>query len=166
MLSLDPADGVAPVLVLAIGNPSRGDDALGPLAAQRLEALGLPGVEILTDFQLQVEHALDLLGRRLVVFIDATASGEAPFELGPLEAAADFGYTSHSLSPASVLGTYCRLSGNVPPPSLLLAVRGHAFELGVPLSSAAADNLQAALAALAPCLRDACPRPLAKPMTA
>ena len=28
----------APVLVLAVGNPSRGDDAIGPLLAERLEA--------------------------------------------------------------------------------------------------------------------------------
>jgi len=61
MLSLQPPPDAAPVLVLAVGNPSRGDDALGPLAAQRLAALELSGVEVLTDFQLQVEHALDLL---------------------------------------------------------------------------------------------------------
>jgi hypothetical protein len=48
-----------PILVFAWGNPSRGDDALGPLFAERIEALGLPGVECLTDFQLQVEHALE-----------------------------------------------------------------------------------------------------------
>ena len=155
MLSLQPPPGVAPVLVLAIGNPSRGDDALGPLAAQRLGELALPGVEVLTDFQLQVEHALDLLGRSLVVFIDAAASGNAPFELRPLEAAADARHTSHSLSPAAVLDTYRRLTGNEPPPALLLAVRGHDFELGAPLSCGASSNLRAALAALTPSLHDA-----------
>jgi len=112
--------------VLAVGNPSRGDDALGPLAAERLAALALPGVEVLTDFQLQVEHALDLLGRRLIVFVDAAASGAAPFELRPLapaaqvspaapglprsatsygsrnlSSAADASFSSHSLSPAA-----------------------------------------------------------------
>ncbi|MBL8482901.1 MAG: Ni/Fe hydrogenase, partial [Rhodocyclaceae bacterium] len=44
--------------MFAWGNPGRGDDALGPLFAERIEALDLPGVECLTDFQLQVEHAL------------------------------------------------------------------------------------------------------------
>jgi len=155
MLSLQPPPGVAPVLVLAIGNPSRGDDALGPRAAQRLAALALPGVEVLTDFQLQVEHALDLLGRRRVVFIDAAASGSAPFELRPLAPAADARHSSHSLSPAAVLEAYRRLTGSEPPPSRLLAIRGHDFELGAPLSSAAAAYLQAALAALTPSLRDA-----------
>jgi Ni,Fe-hydrogenase maturation factor len=31
---------IAPLLVLAVGNPSRGDDALGPALAERLEAAG------------------------------------------------------------------------------------------------------------------------------
>ena len=163
MLSLHPPPDVAPVLVLAIGNPSRGDDALGPLAAQRLAELALP-VEALTDFQLQVEHALDLLGRSLVVFIDAAASGVAPFELRPLLPAADASHTSHSLSPAAVLDAYRRLTGAEPPPARLLAIRGHDFELGAPLSRAAAANLQAALSALMLGLGDALPaRPRATP---
>jgi len=157
MLSLQPPPGVAPLLVLAIGNPSRGDDALGPLAAQRLAELALPGVEVLTDFQLQVEHALDLLGRSEAVFIDAAATGEAPFELRPLAPAADARHTSHSLSPSAVLEAYRRLTGEEPPPSRLLAIRGHDFELGAPLSVAAAANLEAALAALAPILPRALP---------
>ena len=155
MLTLQPPPDVAPVLVLAIGNPSRGDDALGPLAAQELDALALPGVEVLTDFQLQVEHALDLLGRSEVVFVDAAAGGEAPFELRPLAAAADDRHTSHSLSPSAVLEAYRRLTGGPPPPSRLLAIRGHEFGLGAPLSGAASANLRAALTSLTPHLRQA-----------
>jgi hydrogenase maturation protease len=155
MLSLQPPADVAPVLVLAIGNPSRGDDALGPLAAEQLAELALTGVEVLTDFQLQVEHALDLLGRSEVVFIDAAASGEAPFELRPLAPAADASHSSHSLSPAAVLDAYRRLTGGEPPPSRLLAIRGHEFELGAPLSRAASANLRAALSSLTTYLREA-----------
>jgi hydrogenase maturation protease len=155
MLSLQPPPGVAPVLVLAIGNPSRGDDALGPLLARELAAAALPGVEVLTDFQLQVEHALDLLGRRVVVFVDAAAGGGAPFELGPLAPAADARHSSHSLSPAAVLDAYRRLTGGEPPPSRLLAIRGHEFELGAPLSRAASANLRAALSSLTTYLREA-----------
>ncbi len=153
MLSLQPPPGMAPVLVLAIGNPSRGDDALGPLAAQRLAVLGLPAIEVLTDFQLQVEHALDLLGRELVVFIDAAVSGDAPYELTSIAPAADSSHSSHSLSPAAVLDACIRLTGSDPPPSRLLAIRGYDFELGAPLSDEAAANLDAALAAIVTVLR-------------
>jgi hydrogenase maturation protease len=149
MLSLEAPTHVAPVLVIAIGNPGRGDDALGPLAAQRLAALGLPGVDVLTDFQLQVEHALDLLGRSSVVFVDAAASGTESFALTPLAPAADASCGSHRLSPAAVLDTYQRLTGAPPPPAHLLAIRGHDFALGAPLSAAAAANLDVAVAALA-----------------
>jgi hydrogenase maturation protease len=166
MLSLQPSADAAPVLVLAIGNPSRGDDALGPLAAQRLAGLALPGVEVLTDFQLQVEHALDLLGRSQVIFIDAAASGEAPFELRPLLAAAEARHTSHSLSPAAVLDAYRRLTGAEQPPAQLLAIRGHEFELGAPPSRAASANLRAALAALAPRLRETLSRVREPPLPA
>lgn len=155
MLSLAPQPAVAPVLVLAVGNLSRGDDALGPLAALRIEALHLAGVETLTDFQLQIEHALDLLGRRSVVFIDAAVNGRTPFELTPLAPAAHRCCGSHRLSPAAVLDTYLRLTGTAPPPAWLLAIRGQSFELGAPLTAAAAAHLEAALAALTAHLRAA-----------
>ena len=138
----------APVLVLAVGNPSRGDDALGPLLAERVEAAELAGIEVIVDFQLQVEHALDLVGRDLVIFVDAGTSTPAPFVLEPVEPAADFLHTSHALSPQAVLATYRRLHGVAPPHSLLLCVRGESFELGESLSASAALHLEAAWAEL------------------
>ena len=148
MQLLRTADGVAPVLVVGIGNPSRGDDAIGPLAIDRLEALGLPGVELLTDFQLQVEHALDLIGRREVVFVDATVAGEGPWTFEPLTPAPEQGATTHGFAPAAVLDVYRQYTDAPPPQAHVLAVRGYAFELGAPLSTAAAQNLDAALAML------------------
>jgi hydrogenase maturation protease len=142
---LNPGPGIAPRLIIGIGNPSRGDDAIGPLAIERLEALKLPGAELLTDFQLQVEHALDLIGRREVVFIDATASGATPFSFELAAPAADASATSHALSPAAVLAAFLRVTDAPLPPAFVLAVRGYDFELGAPMSAAAARNLDAAL---------------------
>lgn len=134
----------APLLIFAYGNPSRGDDALGPLLLERLEALDIPEVELLTDFQLQVEHAIDLQGRERVLFIDASVSCSPPFALSRLAPAKDSSFTSHAMSPAAVLQASLELYGEVPP-AWLLAVRGEHFELGEPLSPAAAANLEAAL---------------------
>jgi len=142
----------AATLVVGIGNPSRGDDALGPLALERLSQMQLAGVELLTDFQLQVEHALDLEGRSEVIFIDASVESHAPFDFAPVEATADASATTHALSPAALLDTYRRLIGR-PPPARVLAIRGYAFELGEPLSERAANNLEAAVAMLAARLR-------------
>lgn len=130
--------------MLAVGNPSRGDDAIGPELAARLEAAALPDVEVISEFQLQVENALDLVGRERVIFVDAGTGTPAPFELRRVEAYADFLHTSHSLSPEAVLATYRRVTGAEPPEAWLFCVRGESFELGEPLSDPAQANLEAA----------------------
>jgi hydrogenase maturation protease len=131
----------APVVVFAIGNPSRGDDAIGPELAARLEAEGLANVEVIADFQLQIEHALDLEGRRLAVFVDAAVNVAPPYEVSAVQACRDPSHTSHALSPAAVLETFERCTGRAAPPAWILAVRGEHFELGEGLSVAASANL-------------------------
>ena len=133
-----------PLLIFAYGNPSRGDDALGPLLIEKLQILNLEGIEILTDFQLQVEHAYDLQGRERVLFIDASVSCEAPYTFSRLFAQKDPSYTTHVMSPMAVMHVYQELYGD-PPPSYLLQVRGESFELGESLSPQAEVNLQSSL---------------------
>lgn len=143
----------APVLFLGWGNPSRGDDALGPLLCDRLEALLAEQgqlaarVEVQQDFQLQVEDAMDVADRALVVFIDASISVAPPYSLNPVVPKDDASPGSHALSPAAVLSTTCKIMGAAPP-AVLLAVRGETFELGAPLSALATENLEAAWALL------------------
>jgi hydrogenase maturation protease len=134
----------APILVFGWGNPSRGDDALGPLFVERIEAMKLPDVECLTDFQLQVEHALDLRGRQRVLFVDASID-TATIAATRIEPARDATFTSHAISPQSVMQTYVDIEKAAPPPCWLLAVGGRSFELGEPLSEQAEVNLEAAL---------------------
>jgi hydrogenase maturation protease len=133
------------LLVLGIGNPSRGDDALGPAFVERAAGIAGEDVELLTDFQLQIEHALDLEGRRGVLFVDASTIAKAPFELVRITAKDDRSHTTHAMTPEAVLGTYERVVGD-PPEAWLLAIRGERFELGDPLSDEARANLDAALA--------------------
>jgi hydrogenase maturation protease len=141
----------APVLVFGYGNPSRGDDALGPAFLERLEALRRthplwPEVELLTDFQLQVEHALDMRGRERVLLVDASLAAPAPFSYARIFPKAGIAYTTHELTPAALLDVYERVTGKAPPPSFLLGIHGERFELGEPISRAAARNLDAAVA--------------------
>lgn len=147
-------DPVAPLLVFGWGNPSRGDDALGPLfIEQLLEHLGalpaataLLGVECLTDFQLQVEHALDLVGRQQVLFVDASLDCAAPFQVTRLQPARDASFSTHAMSPQALLQVYRDLQGVEPPLCLMLAIRAERFELGEAPSACALSNLAAALA--------------------
>jgi len=146
----EPRGGIAPVLVFACGNPSRGDDALGPafvdrVAARFADAVGAGELELLTDFQLQAEHALDLVGRDQIVFVDASVSCAAPFAWVPVQPSREVGYTTHVMSPAAVLATYVLVEGSDPPPAHVLAIRGERFELGEGLSVAAQAHLDAAI---------------------
>ena len=136
----------ASTLVFAWGNPARGDDTLGPLFAEAIEALQLPDVECLTDFQLQVEHALDLQGRQRVLFVDASLSAPAPFGVQTLAPLHDESFSSHAMSPAAILQVYCDVLKRPPPPAQLLAIQGVQWELGIAPSATARANLAAALA--------------------
>jgi hydrogenase maturation protease len=139
---------VPPVLVLGWGNLSRGDDALGPLcvAALRdtLPAHLVDHVEFLDDYQLQIEFALDLIGRTRILFIDASLNCVEPFEVHTAVARRDSTISSHALSPEALLQVFVDLQGHVPPPATVLAIRGAAFELGEPMTAAAKANLVAA----------------------
>jgi hydrogenase maturation protease len=143
------APPVAPRLVIGVGNPSRGDDALGPRLIERLQARALPGVECLTDFQLQVEYALDLVGRDEVVFVDGTVLGDAPFTFETVAPERDASATTHALTPAAVLDAYLRVTEGALPAVHVLAIRGYEFELGDGLTERAAANLDLAEAMLA-----------------
>lgn len=147
-MRLEAVADVAPVLVVGIGNPSRGDDAIGPAVIEQLSrrqaAGGLDGVDLLTDFQLQPEHALDLRGRARVIIVDASLEASPPFALHSPSADAALAHSTHSTSPQQLLAVYARLYG-VPPTVQLLAVRGYRFELGEELTSMARANLDAAL---------------------
>lgn len=149
----------APTLIFGWGNPSRGDDALGPLFVEHFAALAARhpewgAVECLTDFQLQVEHALDLQGRRRVLFVDASLNAPVPCSLARIEAARDASFTTHAMSPQAVLQVYADIQDDAPPPCWLLALRGERFELGDEISRSARSNLAAALAQAAHWIED------------
>ena len=137
----------APLLIFAIGNESRGDDALAPLLARRIQADQIAAqAELIEDFQLQVEHVTDLLGRSAVLFVDADMSCDAPFHFAEIAAAQDHSYTSHAMTPFALLHTFKQVYGADAPASFLLRIRGYGFELGEGLSDEASVNLQLATA--------------------
>lgn len=112
---------------------------------EAVAALQLPGVECLTDFQLQVEHALDLQGRSRVLFVDASYDAEPPFQVTTVQAQRDGSYTTHEMSPEAVLHVFTEVLGSEPPPVQLLAIRGQVWDLGAAQSEAALRHLDEAL---------------------
>jgi hydrogenase maturation protease len=134
-----------PLLVVAVGNQSRGDDALGPALLDALRESGVgrdAQVELLADFQLQVEHALDLVGRDAVLFVDAARGAVRDgAELVRIKASGGDPPHSHALRPQAVLAVYARVQAGPAPPAWLLAIGGESFELGAGLSPRAQANL-------------------------
>jgi hydrogenase maturation protease len=150
---------VAPILVFGWGNLSRGDDALGPLFVEQLRAIWPSGAEVdyLDDYQLQVEHALDLRGRKHVLFVDASLNCAAPFEVTQLQPVQDASFTTHAMSPQALMQVYQDLQGEPPPPCTLLALRGERFELGEPPTEQALNHLALALQWAHPWMTQAVP---------
>lgn len=144
----DPGIASQP-LVVGLGSPDRGDDAVGPAVARRVAALGLGGTSVL-----ELEDPTSLIdlwtGHHVVIVVDAVCSNQAPgtlviLELGeatdPLPEAAwatagrggshDFG-----LAAAVELG---RALHRLPERLVLVGIEAAGFVHGTPLSAPVAD---------------------------
>ena len=126
-----------PMLVLAWGNPSRGDDGLGWAFAETLLGHAGASLEIDVDYQLQIEHAARMAEGRGVLFVDAASAGPSPYDLRPLAPRHHRGFSSHHVPPEELLGLAIELFGQLPL-AWLLAIRGYEFDqFGERLSEAA-----------------------------
>ena len=135
-------------LIIGYGNPSRGDDGLGPALAARLECLQVPGVTVEIDYQLSIEHAALAAEHDVVVFADASIDAGAPFHFDPVDETPATACTTHSVTPGQVLGL-ARTCFSATPRGYLLGIRARAldgFEEG--LTPDAQAGLEAALAHL------------------
>jgi len=146
---------VAKLLIIGYGNPARGDDALGPSVAEHIESLKLlrpwQHIDVLTEYQLQIENVMDLADYQTVLFIDADTQSNNPYRLARCEPEVGQSYTSHALTPDALLAVYQQVYKTAPPACYLLKIAGHAFELGQPLSSIATENLRLAKAFVEHC---------------
>ncbi|MFT6986275.1 MAG: hydrogenase maturation protease [Psychromonas sp.] len=128
------------------GNPSRGDDAIGPtlhqIIKQFIASFSLTQIQLIEDFQLQPEHVCDISGDACVIFIDASCQGDTAYQITPVHAAENIGYTSHALSPSALMTLYQKTQHKPSPPAFLVSVRGYDFGLGAPLSKQAKENIK------------------------
>ena len=132
------------LVVFGWGNDARGDDGLGPLLLARVAEACWPEVTTIEDFQLQIEHALDLDGAEAALFVDAGRDTPAPFSFAEIAPKRDITHSTHAIAPEAVLDVYARTLRRPPPPSFTLLVRGERFELGEGLTAEAGERLEAA----------------------
>lgn len=128
------------------GNPSRGDDAIGPelhrIIEQLIAQLAIKNIQLIEDFQLQPEHVFDIDQRACVVFIDASYQGDNAYQIAAVKSTGHIGYTTHALSPSALLTLYEKTQNKASPPAFLISVRGYCFDLGSPLSKQAEENIK------------------------
>jgi len=140
-------------LIIGYGNPGRLDDGLGPMLARNIERADIPGVQVITDYQLNVEHAADIRDAHTVIFADASIAGREPCFFRRLLPRPAEAFSTHSMRPEAVIAFAADMfdwSGS----AYLLGIRGHAFnDFGEHLSDAAKENLTAATQLLLGALR-------------
>ena len=105
-------------LVIGYGNSLRGDDAVGPLAAEAMASdVRFAGVTVLRVHQLTPELADDVAGATQLVIIDAVADDNPPGTVRVTAIADGSGGTSftHHVSPGTILGLAIVLHGHAPP---------------------------------------------------
>ena len=136
--------GTVDTLVIGYGNNLRSDDGAGRVVADRIEALGLPGVEVHSMSQLVPELSLQIAGTDRVVFVDASAEADettiALIEAAPAEGSA----WTHYTTPASLLAMTGTV-GAVPALAYAVVVPVEDMGLGTELSARASAEVEIAV---------------------
>ncbi|MGZ6764648.1 MAG: hydrogenase maturation protease [Nocardioidaceae bacterium] len=144
-------------LVVGVGNPARGDDALGPLVAARVARLHLTDVEVAVAEE-PLAMLEDLATHQDVVVVDAVR-GRRPHpglvhvvRLGPAPLRSDAAVMgSHGIGVAEVI-ELARALGRLPQRVTIVGVEAQVCDVGAPLSeqvhAALDDAVRAVLDAL------------------
>jgi len=128
-------------LIIACGNPLRGDDGIAWRAAEQLRAFSGRQTQIICVHQLLPELAEDVSHADVVVFLDASREGTpGDISCGPASNPAASWRFSHQMVPSHVLDLCGRLYGKRPK-ALLIKVHGADFSHKDSLSAIAAKAL-------------------------
>jgi hydrogenase maturation protease len=116
--------------IIGYGSPIRGDDAVGPLVADRLASEALPaGTQVISRHVLTADLVPEVARSDLVIFLDASVQG-APgrVDCQRLSPASSAGSTmAHFLDPRELLAWSSSLYQSVPE-AWLVSVTGTSFD--------------------------------------
>jgi len=145
------------ILLLSLGNGSRGDDGVGLALGRALSERLPPGShQVVEAVQLLPEHAEQAARAEAVVFLDAAVSG-APGEVhaNQVTSRAPRAALLHALTPEEILGL-ARTTYGKAPQGLLVTVGGKDFSfverLSTEAEAALPEAVEKSLAWLAPYL--------------
>ena len=125
-------------IVVGIGNPDRGDDAVGHVVASLLQSTGTPDIPItlLNGEGAGIVAALE--GADAAWLVDACRSGASPGRIHRIDCTADKvppcgSISSHDFGLAEAI-ELARALGTLPQHCILYAIEAADFTLGAPLS--------------------------------
>ncbi len=131
--------GASSIRIIGLGNEFRGDDAVGLLAARRLQGVLGDRAEVVEADVAGVELLEVMKGAGAVLLIDAVRSGQAPGTLHRLDASAGpiapalFPRSTHAVGVAEVL-ELARTLGVLPTKVIVYGIEAGDTEVGHPLS--------------------------------
>jgi len=147
------------ILIYGFGNPGRQDDGLGNAFIEAMNhwirEKKIPGVELESNYQLNIEDAYAISDKDMVIFVDASTEEDVrDFIVTPVPATtATVGFTTHTVSPALVV-ELCSELFKTKPASYLLHIKGYQWGYGEAITSGAKRNLHSALLFLQHHLKD------------
>jgi hydrogenase maturation protease len=149
------------VLVVGIGHPDRGDDAVGPRVSERVRKLAPRDVEV-TSLRGDMFALMERWhGADKVLLVDAMRSGAPPGTVRRIDVDAEIGgevtafASSHSVDLHQAI-ELARSLGRLPPRLILYGVEAAHFELGEDLSVAveqAVEQVAVRIVEECPCTR-------------
>jgi hydrogenase maturation protease len=147
----------APAMVIGLGSPDRGDDAVGSAVAERVRPVVGDGVEVLTrEDPTSLVHAWH--GRHVVVLVDSMISGVAPGTVTVRRAGTrDAPLPTYAFAAAGRGGSHAfglagavelsRTLGTLPEHVAIVGIESKTFDHG-PMSEQVAASIDDAVAAV------------------
>ena len=127
-------------LVIGIGNPDRGDDAVGLIVAKRIKARRPPGVGVV-EHDGEPGRLLDYLGdAQSAYLIDACKAGAPPGTISRFDVAATklprlaCGYSTHEMGLVEAV-ELARALGRLPRRCVTYVIEGRTYDIGGLLSA-------------------------------
>jgi len=155
-------------LIIGYGNQLRGDDGVGPMVAESISDLALPGVKAIACDLLTPELAEPISQAENVIFVDAALTAPREVELRPIEVADSSQILAHAADPRTLLALARDVFDHAPK-AWLLTIPVERLGIGEALSPLARVGLEAALTTIsrmvrkgdisAPCETLASPKP-------
>ena len=127
-------------LLIGVGNPDRGDDAVGRRVAQALAGELSEDIEVLQLSGEASEVVSQLQGAEAAILVDASSSGAPAGSVQRFDAVAEplpgelFAVSTHGVGVADAI-ELARALGDLPAVCVVYAIEGKCFDPGEPVSA-------------------------------